>query len=128
MDFRLPPDMNDKKQLERLRAHLDRRGFMDIEIRCLSGRGYPYKIPITEELSQVIIKAATQIFGSCPAVYGLTQEDIIRHHLGLPVVLTGFGPPDCNLHAPNENMTIEYLKKGIKYAALIMDEYGKLGK
>jgi len=128
MDFRLPPDMNDKKQLEKLRSHLDKHGFGDIEIRCLSGRGYPYKIPITEALSQVIIKASTEIFGCAPAIYGLTQEDIIRHHLGMPVVLTGFGPPDCNLHAPNENMTIDYLRKGIKYAALIMYEYGKLPK
>ena len=43
-------------------------------------------------------------------------------------MLTGFGPADCNLHAPNENMTVEYLKKGIKYAALIMYKYGQLKK
>lgn len=128
IDFRLPPDMNDQKQLEKLKAHLAKRGFDDIEIRCLSGRGYPYKIPVTEALAQVIIDASTEIFGAAPAIYGLTQEDIIRHHLGLPVVLTGFGPPDCNLHAPNENMTIDYLKKGIKYAALIMEKYGRLDK
>lgn len=128
IDFRLPPNLNDEKQLEKLKAHLKKHGFDDVEVRCLSGRGYPYKVPITEELAQVIIDASTQIFGAAPAIYGLTQEDIIRHHLGLPVVLTGFGPADCNLHAPNENMTVEYLKKGIKYAALIMYKYGQLKK
>jgi len=128
MDFRLPPNFNDEKQLKRLKDHLERRGYGDIEIRCLSSRGYPYKVPVSEDLAQVIIEAATEVFGNAPAVYGLTQEDIIRHYLGMPVVLTGFGPPKHNLHSPNENMTVEYLNKGIKYAAAIMYKYSLLKK
>lgn len=125
MDFRLPPNFDPDKQLDKLKKHLEKKGFGDIEVVCLTGRGYPYKIPITEDLSQAIIESAEEIFGSCPSVHGLTQEDIIKHYIELPVVLTGFGPPDCNLHAPNENMPIEYFRKGIKYAALIMDKYAR---
>lgn len=125
MDFRLPPNFNADKQLKRLEKHLEKNGFKDVEVVCLTGRGYPYKIPITEDLAQAIIESAEEIFGNCPSIHGLTQEDIIRHHIGLPVVLTGFGPPDCNLHAPNENMPLDYFNKGIKYAAMIMDKYSR---
>ena len=42
-----------------------------------------------------------------------------------PAVLSGFGAPDNNLHAPNENMPIDRYMQGIEYAAAIFEEYGK---
>ena len=33
--------------------------------------------------------------------------------------------PDCNRHAPDENVDIEHYIKGIKYAAAIMWKYGR---
>jgi acetylornithine deacetylase/succinyl-diaminopimelate desuccinylase-like protein len=38
-------------------------------------------------------------------------------------VLSGFGAPDNNLHAPNENMPIDRYLQGIEYAARIMANY-----
>lgn len=123
IDFRLPAGFDDLRQLERLKTHLAKHGFGDLEVRSLAGRGYPYKVPVSEPLSQAIIAASNEIFGIAPIVHGMTQEDIIKHHLGMPVVLTGFGPADCNLHAPNEYMSLDYYQRGIKFAASIMNRY-----
>jgi len=37
--------------------------------------------------------------------------------LNAPVVLMGFGLPDDNIHAPNENLSLEQLRKGMKTVA-----------
>lgn len=123
IDFRLPPRLLPEKQLEKLRAHLAQRGFEDIEIKVLAGRGTPYKIPYSEDLAQAVIEAATELFGSPPVVHGLTQEDIIKSVVEMPVVITGFGPPNSNLHAPNENMPVDFFIRGIKFSAAIMESF-----
>jgi hypothetical protein len=46
----------------------------------------------------------------------------------MPTVLTGFAQPDCNLHAPNESISISAYIDGIKYAAAIMWVYGSGNK
>ena len=43
-------------------------------------------------------------------------------------MLTGFANPGCNLHAPDENIHIDKYIKGIKYAAAIMEHFGRIGE
>lgn len=38
----------------------------------------------------------------------------LQNHFGKPIVLTGFTLPDCNLHAPNENVDEKMFWKGIE--------------
>jgi acetylornithine deacetylase/succinyl-diaminopimelate desuccinylase-like protein len=123
IDFRLPPRLMPEIQLEKLQQHLTKRGYDDIEIRVLTARGTPYKIPYSEDLAQAIIEAATELFGAPPVVHGLTQEDIIKSVIDMPVVITGFGPENSNLHAPNENMPVDYFIRGIKFSAAIMESF-----
>ena len=125
IDFRLPPAMLPEKQEARLKAHLLNHGFTDIEVRVLTARGTPYKISYNEDLAQAVIEAATEIFGNLPVVSGLTQEDIIKKVVDMPVVITGFGPSKSNLHAPNENMPVDSYIRGIKYAAAIMESFAQ---
>ena len=40
-------------------------------------------------------------------------------------MLTGFANPGANLHAPDENIHIDMYLKGIKYAAAIMEHFGR---
>ena len=100
-----------------------KQGFGDIEVHVLVARGTPYKIPYSEDLAQAVIEAATELFGAPPVVSGMTQEDIIKSVVDMPVVITGFGPPHSNLHAPNENMPVASYIRGIKYAAAIMESF-----
>ncbi len=130
LDFRLVPDQRPKDILDKLRNHLDAHGFSDIRINYWDG-GKP--IPHFHGLAV------------CPAGFGNGQAGIRQRapaHAGAcgkrPHVLYsgGSGParsivrgsfPDDKIHAPNENVRIDYFLKGILHAAAILDEYGRDG-
>jgi acetylornithine deacetylase/succinyl-diaminopimelate desuccinylase-like protein len=123
LDFRCPPNLEPADQLEKLRAHLDKSGFEDVEVIVHTARPNPYKTPVREAISQSIIHAAERVWGEVPIVMGVSTQGIIMIHVPHPAVLSGFGAPDCNLHAPNENMPIERYVQGMKYAATIFQEF-----
>ena len=126
LDFRLPPLLDPQKAVARLRKHLDDHGFAQIEMHVEGGVPEPpYKISVKEDISQSIIEAATLVYGKAPVVNGVSAEGTILKHVWMPTVLTGFAMPDCNLHAPNENIGVESYIQGIKYAAAIFWAYGK---
>lgn len=122
LDFRCPPNMEPADQLKKLSAYLKRKGFGDIEIRA-DYRPHPWLTAPTEPIAKAVVAAATEIFGTVPTVNGCTAEGAFSYNLNIPCVLTGFGPPKPNLHAPNENMPIDYYIRGIKYAATIMEKF-----
>ncbi|MGH2843796.1 MAG: M20/M25/M40 family metallo-hydrolase [Solirubrobacteraceae bacterium] len=45
---------------------------------------------------------------------------------GIPSIVSGFSLPDANIHAPNENLLVEYIPKGIQTARALFQELGKL--
>jgi len=125
MDFRCPPNLEPARQVELLRAHLKKHGFNDVELIVHTARANPYKTSPREPIAQAVIRAAESVFGGLPTVYGVSTNGLIKVHVPHPAVLAGFADPDCRLHAPNENMPIDRLFKGIKFAATIMEEYAR---
>ncbi len=125
MDFRLIPNIDPLKAMEKLKAHLQKHGFGHIEVIFRGTAEPPYKISVKEPMSQAVIAAATQVYGQLPIVNGVSAEGTILKHVWIPCVLTGFANPGANLHAPNENIRLDHYIKGIKYAAAIMAEFGK---
>ena len=125
MDFRLIPNIDPEKALERLKAHLKTHGFDTIEVISSAHAEPPYKISVKEPMSQAVIAAATKVYGEKPIVNGVSAEGTILKHVWIPCVLTGFASTGANLHAPDENIRIDHYLKGIKYAATIMQEFGK---
>jgi acetylornithine deacetylase/succinyl-diaminopimelate desuccinylase-like protein len=123
LDFRCPPYMEPSEQLEKLQRHLAEKGFPDIEVHVITARPNPWRIPVSAEIAQAVIRAAGKTFGRVPVVHGVTAEAVIIKNLPIPTVLTGFGPMKPNLHAPNENISVEEYLRGIKYAATIMEEF-----
>ena len=123
IDFRCPPDLEPELQLAKLRAHLERHGFGDLEVIIHTARKNPYKTPVAEAISQATIAAANRVFGAQPIVQGVSTQGTIKIHVPHPAVMSGFGSPDNRLHAPNENMPIARYIQGIKYAATIMAEF-----
>lgn len=125
MDFRLIPNISPAKAIEKLRAHLKAQGFDTIEVRGEPRTEDPYKISAREDISRAIIAAAHEVYGEPPIVNGVSAEGAILKHVWIPCVLTGFANPGCNLHAPDENIHIDKYIRGIKYAAAIMDHFGR---
>jgi len=125
LDFRCPPNLEPAVQIEKLRAHLHRHGYDDVEILTHTVRGNPYKTPVAEAISQAVIAAADTIWGAPPLVMGVSTQGTIMTAVPHPAVLSGFGAPENNLHAPNENMPIERYIQGIKFAATIFQEFAE---
>lgn len=124
LDFRCPPKLEPSVQFEKLKAHLIKHGFDDIEVILHNARKNPYKTPAREAISQATFRAAEQVFGTQPVVHGVSIQGLIMLAIPHPAVLSGFGAPDNNLHAPDENMPVDRYIQGIEYAAAIFEEYG----
>ena len=125
MDFRLIPNIQPADAIRKLKAHLEKNGFGHIEVEAFDGAEPPYKISVKEDISQAIIAAATEVYGELPVVNGVSAEGAILRHVWIPCVLTGFANPGANLHAPDENIHVDKYLQGIKYAAAIMEHFGK---
>jgi acetylornithine deacetylase/succinyl-diaminopimelate desuccinylase-like protein len=57
--------------------------------------------------------------GTLPIVPALADK-------GIPTIVTGFALPDSNIHSPNENLLADYLPLGVRAAAELYKEFGKL--
>lgn len=123
LDFRCPPRLEPERQLGKLKQHLQEHGYGDFEVLVHTARKNPYKTPAREAISQATIRAAERVFGTPPLVQGVSIQGIVMLSIPHPAVLSGFGAPENNLHAPDENMPVDRYIQGIKYAAAIMHEY-----
>lgn len=117
IDFRTVPGQSKEQILGLLRKHLDKRGFNDIQINYLGGSHW-FRSPVDHPAALALREAVNEGFGCPPAVLvtypGSGPGDVFEEILGIPQVCSGFGPLGDRLHAPNEYMTIDFYKKGIK--------------
>ncbi|MBX5485434.1 MAG: M20/M25/M40 family metallo-hydrolase [Mycolicibacterium hassiacum] len=110
LDFRLVPGQTPEKALRLLRAHLDRRGFGDVEIEVLSASP-PASSPLDSRLAEAVTAAAAESFGPPvrhPWVAGSGPVHHVSGTLGIPIVM----PPGATrltsrIHGPDENAAID---------------------
>jgi acetylornithine deacetylase/succinyl-diaminopimelate desuccinylase-like protein len=127
LDFRCPPNLNTKKQAQKLRDHLDRLGYRDITLTVLTPPGHPWHTSHRATVVGAIQQAGRDVFGrERLSAAGPTQEGVFAMNFGTPPVLTGFANADCRIHAPDENLVLEYYIKGIEYAAAIFHRFGQM--
>ncbi|MGD8623414.1 MAG: M20/M25/M40 family metallo-hydrolase [Anaerolineae bacterium] len=126
LDFRLVPDQDPYDILEKLRAHLDRQGFGDVEIHA-EGPEYPARTDLDDPLVGAVVRAARRAYGTEPVVKPLMAATGPMYELcqrwGLPAAGAGIGWVGSRGHSPNENVRLEDLRQGIKHAALILEEF-----
>jgi acetylornithine deacetylase/succinyl-diaminopimelate desuccinylase-like protein len=108
LDSRLVPNQTPDEAIRLIRAHLDAKGFRDVEIRKLSG--YP---PAQTSVSAPLVQAAISVYnkyglvpGVVPRIGGSAPYYIFTERLKLPLVSGGIGH-GSGAHAPNEYMVIE---------------------
>ena len=108
LDSRLGPNQTPDEALRLIRAHLDAKGFTDVEIRKLSG--YP---PAQTSASTPLVRAAISAYNKyglttsvSPRLAGSAPYYIFTDRLKLPLVAGGIGH-GSGAHAPNEYMVVE---------------------
>jgi acetylornithine deacetylase/succinyl-diaminopimelate desuccinylase-like protein len=130
LDFRLVPRQRAQDVLEKLRAHLARHGFGDVEVVPM-GLEDPARTPPDSEIVRVVAEAAREVYGRDPVVYPMMAAtgpmDVVCARFGTPAVGTGVGYPGTNVHAPNENIRLRDYVDGIKHVALVLERFGASG-
>jgi acetylornithine deacetylase/succinyl-diaminopimelate desuccinylase-like protein len=128
IDFRLVSDQDPQDILRKLRNHLDKHGFDDIEIDDEGGGIEPSRTDPDDPFVQVVVDAAKTVYQKDPSVRPTgdasgRQAVWLAGILGIPGAGTAIGPPDWRGHAANEFMTVQHYLDGIKYAATIWSNW-----
>jgi acetylornithine deacetylase/succinyl-diaminopimelate desuccinylase-like protein len=126
VDFRLVPDQTPQEILTKLRIHLDAHGFTDIDI-TFHGGGRPAKVDPDDPFVLLTNETAEAVYGVTPFVApiigGSGPNYPFIHVLGLPLVAAGVGYPGSQVHAPNENMRLDYYRQGTQHTARIIERF-----
>ena len=126
VDFRLVPDQTPEQVLKALRAHLDTRGFTDVQINFLGGEA-PARTDPDDPFVKLVVDTALPVYGApmeiIPMSGGSGPNHPFVHHLNLPVATAGVGYPGTQAHAPNENVRLDLYLKGAKHIARIIGEF-----
>jgi len=126
LDFRLVPEQDPQDLLNKLRKFLDDNGFRDVEIQLESlepAARTPYKHPF----AQAAIKAAERVYGKKPIVElgspGTGPLYLFTRRYNMPSVDIGVSAVDGGIHAPNESLKLENMRKGMLWIADAMELY-----
>lgn len=117
IDFRLIPNQNSDDILDKLNAHLVKRGFNDITVRKLISEECG-KSNIEDPSIQTCIAVMTETYGVKPQIGIINPASgpiyPITSVYDIPVVQIGASHPGSNAHAPNENIVLEHYVKAIE--------------
>ncbi len=123
-DFRLVPEQDPQDLWNKLRKYLDDNGFADVEMQLESmepAARTSYKHPF----AQAAIRAAEKTYGMKPIVElgspGTGPLYIFTRRYNMPSVDIGVSAMDGGIHAPNENLKLENLRKGMLWIAETME-------
>lgn len=110
IDCRLVPEQRATDIAAKIRAHLDRHGFGDVELELLSAEN-PSQSPVDGQLARAAIATARDTYGDVrvlPRNAGTGPMFLFREELGLPCV-SGFGCGNVGsrVHAPDENVFVD---------------------
>jgi len=131
VNFHLVPEQDPDDILAKLRHHLDRHGFGDIEIEVLR-RFKPIPGSADSPLGQALLRGAGQVGVSTyllPHSFEFGDKWCwIGQRLGVEGALIGVADPDRRAHFPNEHITVPYYLNGIKWVAATFWEYSHAGQ
>ncbi len=129
MDFRLVPDQRVADVVPQLRAHLDEKGFSDVEVESLGGPDAA-RTPLDDPLVGAAVRAARRVYGMEPAVHptaaGGGPMHLLCQGLGIPSVSFGIAHAGTNFHGPDENIRLDDFILGIKHVAATLYEYARV--
>jgi acetylornithine deacetylase/succinyl-diaminopimelate desuccinylase-like protein len=126
---RLVPDQ-DPADIEKLmKAHVAKVAPKGVKVRVdhLHG-GRPWRAELNGPIYDAARRALHAAFGKEPVITGeggsIPVVGDFEKVLGAPVLLIGFGLPGENAHAPDEWMSDDNFRLGMRAVATLWDEYG----
>jgi acetylornithine deacetylase/succinyl-diaminopimelate desuccinylase-like protein len=127
---RLVPDQDPADIARLMKAHVAKVAPKGVKVRVdtLHG-GRPWRAELNGPIYDAARRALHAAFGKEPVITGeggsIPVVGDFQKILGAPVLLVGFGLPGENAHAPDEWMSDENFRLGIRAVATLWDEYAK---
>jgi len=129
VDIRLVPDMTIEGTRRKVKEHLRRRGFTDVEIEHHTDYGWS-KVSIKEDVAQACIETA-RYHGKEPEVWPLSAGsapfDLFDQYLGVPWVISGLGF-GSGAHAPNEFAVVDGMREFEKSVATLFHKFVEMSE
>lgn len=131
IDFRLVPHQSPTDIFEKLRKHLDAKGFRDVEAEYLGGM-WPDKSPADDPFVELTTRTGEEVYGKktllIPMSGGSSPVYAFANPLGgIPVVTCGLGYWDNRVHSPNEHIRLQDFVNGARHIARIIEGFGDIG-
>ena len=131
LSFRLVPNQDPAKILELAEAHLEKHCPVGVTLEIERGHsGAAYRTDPHSTYGKAGQEALKKAFekdpfliregGSIPIIQDFKEV------LGADTLLLGLALPDCQIHSPNENFTVENFEAGIRMNRVLLEELGKL--
>ncbi len=127
MDLRLVPHQRPMDIYEKIRRHLDKKGFTDVKVSPPTFTSEPCRPSVDSDIVKAMQRASQKVYGQEPIVkpqgIGGTPCWKLYNTLQIPMAGTGLGRVSAQAHGHNENLVIQEYIDCIKYIATIMDEF-----
>ena len=127
MDFRLVANMRADDIIRKIRAHLKRHGFYDVEM-VIDSKEDPAKTPLESDIAQTCIRCTELVYGKKPNVWptiaGTGPLSLFTHDLKLPTAMgLGVSYSGSGFHAPNEHIFVDHYISAIKQLICLFSIY-----
>jgi acetylornithine deacetylase/succinyl-diaminopimelate desuccinylase-like protein len=126
MDFRLVPEQDPDKLLQRFRQFLNDHGYSDVQVNVETSEPAArtsYKSP----WAAAAVKASEEVFRVKPVIEissaGTGPMYVFTRRYGSDAIDLGFSPHDDAIHAPNENIRLDLLEKGMLWMGQTIENF-----
>ena len=131
LSFRLVPDQDPDEILNLVKAHLDKFTPDGVRIECELGHsGKSYLMDPKSGYGLAAQKALKETFNCDPALIreggSIPIVQTFKDVLNVDTLLLGLALPDCQIHSPNENYSIDNFYDGIRLNRNLIKEIGGL--
>ena len=128
MDFRLVPEQDPVKLAGKLKQHLLRHGFGDVEV-VSQAENPAARTPIGSAIAKIAARTAREVFRKEPVTLVTSAASGPMHFftntLKLPTVAIGCNHARNNTHAPDENQRVDVFVQASKWIARVIEEFAE---
>ena len=130
LSFRLVPDQNAGKILDLAEAHLKKNKPRGVTLEIIRGHTGPsYVMDPHSHFGKAAQRALQETFGGKIALIreggSIPIVQAFKDVLGVDTLLLGLALPDSQLHAPNENFSIQCFHDGVRLSRQLLKELAR---